>query len=72
MLTRVSHDDIFRCVSSSQELSFHNRWLFPSYLLFGLPQKVTKKAHAVEADAGLRYNDLHRFKKRGTQMIVFC
>ena len=27
-----------------------NRFLFPPYLLFGSPQKVTKKARAVEAD----------------------
>jgi hypothetical protein len=49
-----------------------NSLLLPSLLLFGLPQKVTKKARAVEADFSLRYNELDRFKKRGTQMAVFC
>ena len=64
--------EFFRCVLKSQSLLFKNREIFPLLLLFGLPQKVTKKAHAVEADAGLRYNELHRFKKRGTQMIAYC
>lgn len=46
--------------------------LFPLLLLFGSSQKVTKKTHAVEADVSLHYNELHRFKKRRTQMIVYC
>ncbi|MBQ5859327.1 MAG: hypothetical protein IIW62_00260, partial [Selenomonadales bacterium] len=55
-----------------KDFFFISSLLLPSLLLFGLPQKVTKKAHAVEADDSLRHNGLHRFKKRGTQMIVVC
>ena len=34
MLTRVSHDDVFRCVSSSQGLSFHKVITSPFPLTF--------------------------------------
>ena len=63
--------DCSQCVSSSQRQPYLCISLFPSLLLFGLPQKVTKKARAVEADFSLRYNEFDRFKKRGTQMVVF-
>lgn len=59
-------------IDARKDFLFRNRWLLPSLLLFGLSQKVTKKTRAVKADDSLRYNVLDRFKKRETQMRVYC